>query len=301
MWVKADKNMSENDGIGSIGQALEKIRSGQAQTSTALVDSSRHDNTIGQRRFEYEDGIIARNVEASGQILRMAQPFIFSKRELDQHHIIHQGDKNSTVYSLLKDLRNRITLHRPGMGSTILVTSVSNSPQSSLFAKNLAAIISADESRTSLLFETHPTESHLYGNLDAVTGLCDFITENITRVEDVIYPTGVPRMRIIPFGNATFPDYEYFRTTRMRILIKDIIRRYPRERHTIIDAPAVDEVSDVELLNEYVDHIVVCVPYGEVSVIQLNKGLSKLDRNKLLGVVITGSPRVPRFFPKFMK
>jgi Mrp family chromosome partitioning ATPase len=87
----------------------------------------------------------------------------------------------------------------------------------------------------------------------------------------------------------------------MRILIKDIIRRYPRERYTIIDAPAVDEVSDVELLNEYVDFIVVCVPYGEVSAIQLNKGLEKLDKNKLLGVVLTGSPRIPRFFPKFMK
>jgi Mrp family chromosome partitioning ATPase len=300
MWVKAD-NMSEDDGVGSIGRALAKVRSGGAQSSGALVDSSRYDNTIGQRRFEYEDGIIARSVEASEQILRMAQPFVFSKKELDQQHIIHQEDKNSSVYSLLKDLRNRITLQRQGMGATVLVTSVSESLQSSLFAKNLAAIISADESRTSLLLETHSTESRLYGDLDAVTGLCDFISEGITRVEDVIYPTGVARMRVIPFGNSDFSDYEYLRTTRMRILIKDIIRRYPRERYTIIDAPAVDEVSDVELLNEYVDFIVVCVPYGEVSASQLNKGLEKLDKNKLLGVVLTGSPRIPRFFPKFMK
>ncbi len=293
--------MLEDDGIGSIGRALAKVRSGNAEPSGGLVDSRRYDNTVGQRRFEYEDGIIARSVEASEQILRMAQPFVFSRKELDQQHIIHQKDKNTVVYSLLKDLRNRITLHRPGMGATVLVTSVSESSQSSLFAKNLAAIISADESRTSLLLETHPTKSKLYGDLEEVTGLCNFITEGITRVEDVIYPTGIPRMRVIPFGNSNFSDYEYLRTTRMRILVKDIIRRYPRERHTIIDAPAVDEVSDVELLNEYVDHIVVCVPYGEVSVVQLNKGLSKLDKNKLLGVVITDSPRIPRFFPKFMK
>jgi hypothetical protein len=54
MWVKAD-NMSEDDGVGSIGRALAKVRSGGAQPSGALVDSSRYDNTIGQRRFEYED------------------------------------------------------------------------------------------------------------------------------------------------------------------------------------------------------------------------------------------------------
>jgi Mrp family chromosome partitioning ATPase len=290
-----------DDGSGNIGRALEKVRGGNVQSAGALAESRQHDNTMGMRRFEYEDAIIARNVEASEQILRMAQPFVFTKKELDEQHIIYQEDKNAVAYSLLKDLRNRITLQRPGMGSTILVTSVSTSLQSALFARNLAAIISADESRTSLLLETHPTESRLYGSLDVVTGFYNFISEIVTRVEDVIYPTGVPRMRVIPFGNSDFPDYDYLRSTRMRVLIKDIIRRYPRERHTIIDAPAVDEVSDVELLNEYVDHIVVCLPYGRVSAVQLNKGLDKLDRNKLLGVVMTGSPRIPKFFPKFMK
>jgi Mrp family chromosome partitioning ATPase len=292
--------MSDSN-LGNIGRALEKIKGHDPHSAGALVGSSSNDNTIGQRRFEYEDSIIARSVEAREQIVRMAQPFIFSKKEIDQHHLITQGDKNVVAHSLLKDLRNRITLQRLGMGATVMVTSVSSSPQSPLFARNLAAIISADENRTSLLFETHPTGSKLHGDLDVVTGLCNFITEEITRVEDVIYPTGVPRMRVIPFGDLEFPGYEYLRSTRMRILMKDIIRRYPRERFTIIDAPAVDEVSDVELLNEYADYIVLTVPYGGVSSAQLNKGLSKLDKNKLLGVVMTSSPRIPRFFPKFMK
>ena len=289
-----------DDNSGNIGRALEKVRGHNSNTQGVLVDS-RYDNTIGQRRFEYEDGIIARSVEAREQILRMAQPFVFSKEDLDEHHLIRQGDSNVVSHSLLKDLRNRITLQRPGMGATILLTSVSESSQSSLFARNLAAIISADESRTSLLLEAHCTRSELYGNLDNVTGLYNFINDEYTQVSDVIYPTGVPRMRIIPFGDSEFLGYEYLRSTRMRILVKDIIRRYPRERFTIIDAPPVNEVSDVELLNEYADHIVLSVPYGEVSSVQLSKALEKLDKNKLLGVVMTNSPRIPRLFPKFMR
>jgi Mrp family chromosome partitioning ATPase len=78
----------------------------------------------------------------------------------------------------------------------------------------------------------------------------------------------------------------------MRILIKDVTRRFPRERFTIFDAPPIDQVADVELLNEYVDLVLVCIPYGKVSQAQIKKGLAKLDSKKLMGTVLCGAPRM---------
>jgi Mrp family chromosome partitioning ATPase len=87
----------------------------------------------------------------------------------------------------------------------------------------------------------------------------------------------------------------------MRILIKDITRRYPRERFTVLDAPSIDKVADVELLNEYADFSVLYVPYGKVSESRIRKAIGKLDQEKLLGVVLGGQPRMPAFLSGLMK
>lgn len=282
----------------NIGRALEKIIGAEGEGDIA---APRYDNTVRQRRFEYEDGVIARSVEAREQIIRMVQPFIFSAAELDAQHLIVRGDNNLVAASLLKDLRNRVTLKKSGLGATVLITSVGETDQSSYLARNLALTIASDESRTSLLLELKPTTSVLTEKGADPTSLSEFINDDSIAVNQVIHPTGVPRMRVIPFGDGEFLNYEYLRSTRMRILIKDITRRYPRERFTIIDAPPIDDVSDVELLNEYADQIILCLPYGKVSEGKLKKGLVKIDKNKLLGTVLSGTPRMKRLSAKANK
>ena len=282
----------------SFGRALKKV-TGPAGGDGAIVDT-RHDNTTRQRRFEYEDGIIVRSVEAREQIARMRQPFVFTREELVANHFIVDDD-NKEVMLLLKDLRNRITLRRPGLGSTVLLTSVGGGDQATYFARNLAAVFAGDENRTSLLLEAQPAKGNLCGDQEELVGLSNFITNETVTAKAVIQPSGVPRMRVIPFGEADFPGFDYIRSTRMRILIKDITRRYPRERFTVIDAPPVDKIADVELLNEYADFIVLFVPYGKVSEANIRKALAKLDQEKLIGVVLGEMPRLPRLFAGLMK
>jgi Mrp family chromosome partitioning ATPase len=283
----------------SFGRALKKVTGPGSRGDGAIVDT-RHDNTTRQRRFEYEDGIIVRSVEACDQISRMAQPFIFTREELVANHFIVDDD-NEDAMLLLKDLRNRITLRRPGLGSTILLTSVGGGEQATFFARNLAMVFAGDENRTSLLLEAQPTKGKLCGDREKVIGLADFIADDSIPAKDVIQPTGIPRMRVIPFGEIDFPGFDYIRSTRMRILIKDITRRYPRERFTVLDAPPVDKIADVELLNEYADFIVLYIPYGKVSEARIRKALAKLDQEKLIGVVLGEMPRMPRFLSGLMK
>ncbi len=283
----------------SFGRALKKV-GGSALEPTGYQDS-RHDNTIMQRRFEYEDGIIVRSVEAREQIARMAQPFVFTRDQLAEQHIITMDDANAEAQLLLKDLRNRITLTRPGLGATILVTSIGRSMQSAYFARNLAAVMAGDENRTSLLIETHTTDGRLFGEIEHPAGLSDFIGKEDIQVSTLIHPTGIPRMRVIPFGSHEFMDYEYLRSTQMRILVKDVTRRYPRERFIVMDAPPVDQVADVELLNEYADYIVLYLPYGKESEAKIKRSLGKLDQDKLVGTVLGGAPRAKGFLSKLMK
>ncbi len=279
----------------SFGRALKKVTGPGGGGDGAIIDT-RHDNTTQQRRFEYEDGIIVRSVEAREQIARMYQPFVFTPEEMAENHLIAEGDEiNQDTDLLLEDLRNRITLRRPGLGATILVTSVSGEEQPPYFARNLAAVFARDENKTSLLVELQPTKGKLWGDGDEVPGLVDFISSEVMTAKDVILPTGVRRMRIIPYGKGPGQASDFIRSTRMRILVKDITRRYPRDRFTVLDAPPVDRVADVELLNEYADFSLLYVPYGKVSETRIRKAVSKLDAEKFLGVVLGGLPRMPRF------
>lgn len=279
----------------SFGRALKKVTGPGGGGDGAIIDT-RHDNTTQQRRFEYEDGIIVRSVEAREQIARMYQPFVFSPEEMAENHLITEDDEiNQDTDLLLEDLRNRITLRRPGLGATILVTSVSGEEQPPYFARNLAAVFARDENKTSLLVELQPTKGRLWGDGDEVPGLVDFISSEVMTAKDVILPTGVRRMRIIPYGKGPGQASDFIRSTRMRILVKDITRRYPRDRFTVLDAPPVDRVADVELLNEYADFSLLYVPYGKVSESRIKKAVSKLDAEKFLGVVLGGLPRMPRF------
>ncbi|MGF1642331.1 MAG: tyrosine-protein kinase family protein [Thiotrichales bacterium] len=273
----------------NIGRALEKII---GQGFEGAISDTRYDNTTRQRRFEYEDGVIARGLESKEQIKRMSQPFLFNREELVAHKIVHQGDYNTAALEVLQNLRNRIVIKNNGLGATTLVTSVGESDEPIFLARSLAAILSTDESKTSLLLELRETGSRLTGSRDEKPGLSDFVYDESRAVKDVLHPTGVPRTRIIPFGTHEFLGHEYLRSTRLRMLIKDITRRYPRERFSVIDAPAVDKVPDVELLNEYADQILLCVPYGRVSDKDIGHALSRLDKDKLIGTVVVGMPRM---------
>ncbi len=279
-----------------IGQVLEKISDSQNVTS-----SGRGGGTIRRRHLEYEDGVIARSVEAREQIKRMSQPFTFSREEMDARQLIYEQDNNAIMHSLIKGLRNKITLRKPGLASSVLVTSIGNAKQSSVLARNLASAIAADETRTSLLLELWNTGSILYGSDPIESGLAEFIEKDEIQVSDILVPTGVRRMRVIPFGGSDYLNTEFMRTTRLRILIKDVTRRFPRDRFTIFDAPPIDQVADVELLNEYADLILVCIPYGEVSPAQIKKGLAKLDSKKLLGTILCGAPRTKKLSTKLAK
>ncbi len=286
--------------MSNIGKALEKIVKPEAES--ALISDPRVDNTSRQRRFEYEDGVITRNVEAAFQIQRMRQPFLFTPEELDERRFIQQGDTNNDVLIKLRDLRNKITLRNQTLGATVLVTSVCSNPESSILSRNLAAILASDDTRTSLIVECAESDQRLYGSQleeNKVLGITDYVVGDRLTVEDIVLPTGIPRMRVIPFGSGEGVNgFDYFRSTRMRVLIKDVTRRYPRERFTVIDAPSLDEVPDVELLNEYADFVLLTVPYGQVSDQRVKAAVSAIDGSKLLGVVITGSPRTPGAFGK---
>ena len=264
--------------MSNFGKALEKVVKRPDE-----ISDGRNGNF--QKQFEYEDRVTVRRVEASEQIKDMYQPRLYNKRERKALRFI-SADDNPSQTPVLEEMRNIISRGHGSNGTTTLITSVTESPSVNVFARNLAAILVKDESVTTLLIDLLGSKETIQlSESSDQAGLSDYINNNSVPIKNVIYPTGIERMRVIPYGSQDYSTGDLIRTTRMRMLLKDVTKKY-RERHTIIVAPSIPRVADVELLNEYVNQIILAIPYGKSSKKDLIKSMAKLDRSKFLGTVM---------------
>jgi Mrp family chromosome partitioning ATPase len=278
--------------MSNIGKAIDRYVGRQPGDNGS---PDRFYGSASQRKFEYEDQVVSKRYEAQKQISRMQQPRLFSQKELRRLRFVTSDLYKDEMRHPFSMVRNRVTHNHAAKGGTVLVTSVVPDYGASVFCRNLAATIAQDESCTSLLLECKTTGDmlHLAENKQA-PGLTDYIVDESLFVQDVIYPSGIERMRIIPFGNSGSATLDFLRSTRMRVLVKDVTRRY-RERFTVIDAPSVIKASDVELLNDYADQIILLVPYGKVTERQIAQSIGRFDREKFLGTVFVDLPPIPGF------
>jgi len=267
--------------MSNIGKAIDRFTGKPVEGGAANIPGS-----PAQKRFEYEDQIVSRRYEAQKQIQSMHQPKLYSDRELRRLRFIYSKNHKEELRQPFRDLRNKITLNHATKGGTVLVTSVVPDYSTDIFCRNLAATIAQDESCTSLLINCKQEKDRLdVTDEPQVKGLTDYISNEDLLVSDVIHPTGISRMRVIPFGSTNDNSMDFLRSTRMRVLVKDVSHRY-RERYTVINAPSVNMASDVELLNEYANQIILTIPYGKATERDIARAIKRFDKEKFLGAAL---------------
>lgn len=225
--------------------------------------------------------------EAREEIRRMNEVSRLSNNELESLGIIHPGMRNVETLNVFRELRTNLYKAAAGRGSVVvLVTSIYPGGGSSFTATNLSAAIALDESRTSILVDCNIYEPSLHRILPVEPdyGLSEYLEDMSLDVKDVIYATGVRRLRLIPAGRRHQPGTELFTSMRMRRFVQELRTRY-RDRHIIVDAPSISENADARILSELCDFVLLVIPNGCVTPAQIEAGISSLDQEKLLGVV----------------
>jgi Mrp family chromosome partitioning ATPase len=221
------------------------------------------------------------------EIRRMAEIGWLSYAELDDLKIIHPGMRNPKVLNAFRELRTNLYQMAAGRDNFVmLVSSIAPEGGSSLVSLNLGAVIALDESKTSIVVDCNVYEPSLHRILpiDPDYGLVDYL-ENITLdLKDIIYSTGVRRMRMIPVGSRRQPGTEFFTSSRMRRFLQELRDRY-RDRYIVIDAPSIASSADVRILAELVDFVVLVVPYGKVTEAQVQASIESVGPQKLAGVI----------------
>jgi protein-tyrosine kinase len=219
-------------------------------------------------------------------INKMSEVRTFTKSEFEALKIIHSGDEGSRHLKVFRDLRTQLMRRSNGANFVCMVTSAV-AGGGSYVAANLAATIALDRSKTSML-----VDANLYSPFAEVLlpvpsqfGLTDFLEDPKTGVEDVLYASGIPRMRVVPAGNNREGGTEKINSPRMRHFLEEIKLRFP-DRFIIIDAPSAAEYdAETRILAELCDFVLLVVPYGKVTEADLHTSIEKIGKDRLAGIV----------------
>ncbi|WP_227664479.1 hypothetical protein [Marinobacter litoralis] len=225
----------------------------------------------------------------SKQITKMQEPRKLTPDDLDERRIIYPESSNRVLVNRFRDLRTKLLELSGGNNFTMVVSGASPGAGSSFVALNLAAAFAFDQAKTALVIDCNLREPSIHSSLDVIpeTGLTDFLDDPNFDISRILYPTGIPRLRLIPAGSRRETPAEFFTSFRMKQFLQAIRRRYP-DRFIVLDTAPISESPDARILTELCDYGMLVVPHGKITPSTVEKAATAFNPDKFVGAVING-------------
>ncbi len=225
---------------------------------------------------------------------QMVEMQAWTRSQLRRHRFVTPHSAIRAEVEAFRRLRVEIA-SRVGSGSCLLqIASPLGGSGCSYVAQNLAASFALDSQRTALLIDGHlarpafdPVRWGL--SLQPLPGLVELLDGAQRSVSEVIVPTGIPRLRLVPAGRTETSRVEYFGSPLMPRAFMEMKRRY-RDRAVIIDSPPIHESADGQILSQLVDAVVLVVPEFKCPRSLLAEVVARIDPAKFIGCVFNRLP-----------
>lgn len=215
----------------------------------------------------------------------------FTKKELGRLRIIHPGMKNPEVLNAFRSLRLSLLKQMDKPNSIVLVSAVNGGQHGSFTATNLATAFTFEQERQALLVDCNFHEPVLDKSLQisAEAGILDYLTGRENEVESLVYPTGIPRLSVVPCGSIPEEDgsfLELVTSPRLKEFLEQA-RNGNDSRTIVLVAPPVLDSADTRVLAELSDLVVVAVPYKGATPSRVSKTIEEFGgREKISGFVM---------------
>lgn len=225
----------------------------------------------------------------SKQIVRMQEPRRLTHDDLDERRIIYPESANRRLVNRFRDLRTKLLEASGGNNFTMVISGACSEAGASFVSLNLAAAFAFDQSKTALIIDCNLRDPSLHSTLDIVpeSGLTDFLDDADYDIARILYPTGIPRLRLIPAGSRRETPAEFFTSFRMKQFLQAVRRRYP-DRFIVLDTAPISESPDARILAELCDYAMLVIPHGRITPTLAEQAASAFNPEKFVGAVING-------------
>ncbi len=172
----------------------------------------------------------------------------------------------------------------------IMVTSARPSEGKTFTAINLALSIASEQDKTVLLVDADvlkPNVLNTFG-LEGRKGLVEYLTSEVDDIADVLYPTNIDKLKIIPAGKSHHSTTELLASRKMHTTVDEFANRYP-DRIVIIDTPPLIGINETAILANFAGQAVVVVEEGRSKLADIRYSVERLSSNMAIGFVVNKS------------
>tara|TARA_R110000787_G_scaffold74017_8_gene164702 strand:- start:2465 stop:3466 length:1002 start_codon:yes stop_codon:yes gene_type:complete len=170
----------------------------------------------------------------------------------------------------------------------IMVTSALQGEGKTFSAINLAMSIAMEQDKTVLFVDADiakATAGTLLGVSHDANGLIDVLENDDIDVGDVILPTNIRNLRVIPAGHIHERSTELLASDNMRLIMRELCQRYP-DRVVVFDSPPLLLASEASVLANLMGQIVFVVAADETPQHAVTEALQRIGGDKIIGTVL---------------
>lgn len=198
--------------------------------------------------------------------------------------IRHPRSPTAEDYRTLRTNLRYAGIENPG--GTLLVTSANPSEGKTTTAANLAVAIAQSGKRVILIdADMRRPSMHRLFNLDGSRGLSTLFLEDAPMLEEVLQPTDVPGLLVLPAGEQPPNPAEMLESKRMTNLLHELSKESDM---IVLDSPPLLVVADANILASRCSGAILVVDSGRTRTEAARRVTEALTRSqvKILGIVL---------------
>jgi len=179
------------------------------------------------------------------------------------------------------------TLKNPNI---IMVSSSRPSEGKTFTATNLAMSIASEQDKTVLLVDADVLKPNVLNTLglERRKGLMEYLTGDVEDISDVLYPTNIDKLKIIPAGKSHHLSTELLASQKMHDTVDEFANRYP-DRIVIFDTPPLIGINESAILANFAGQAVVVVEEGRAKLSDIKMSVERLNPDMAIGFVVNKS------------
>jgi protein-tyrosine kinase len=305
--------------MSTIEKAVEKLGQSQASQDTeGELNLSVSQSTPLNSDFLLDNEDVPDDVGILESAMELAQPELIqtnsgqSKSNKDTFYLpipkleamgfVSPNNPRSQIAEEFRGIKRPLLMNIDGKGveqvenaNLIMVTSSVQGEGKTFSAINLMLSISMEKDKTVLFVDADVAKASAgkaLGIPDDAPGLIDVIEHEDIGFEEVILPTNIPNVKVIPAGKVNEHSTELLASERMQYLMKELSIRYP-DRIIIFDSPPFLQTSEASVLANFMGQIMFVVESEKTSPDMVSQAVSQIGDDKIVGMVLNKTRKYP--------
>ncbi|MFZ4757134.1 MAG: XrtA-associated tyrosine autokinase [Burkholderiaceae bacterium] len=228
---------------------------------------------------------------------RAPSPIEIDLADLRARGFVTPDESHTPVAQAFRVIKRPLIANAIGRGATtiangrrVMVTSSLPDEGKSFCAINLAMSIAAERDHQVLLVDADVARPSLPRELKVRTGagLMDWLVDNDIDVDELVVPTNIDKLSMLPAGRHHIHSTELIASGAMNRVLDRLSARFP-DHIIVFDSPPLLNTTESRVLASYMGQIVMVVEASRTPREAVDEALETLPDDAVVGLVLNKS------------